>query len=59
VATVFGHAVHANLADYRAGVAVAPAAAALATTACLTGLRRGTAATALSQESEASDLLAA
>ncbi|OPG07930.1 hypothetical protein B1L11_29295 [Microbispora sp. GKU 823] len=35
VATVFGHAVHADVADYRAGLAVALAAAVLATAACL------------------------
>ena len=59
VATVFGHAVHADVADYRAGLAVALAAAALATVACLTGLRRSTAATGSNQESEAVDMLAA
>ncbi|MQY09965.1 hypothetical protein SRB5_00690 [Streptomyces sp. RB5] len=45
VATVFGHAVHADVADYRAGLA----AAVLATAACLTGLRRGTATNQASQ----------
>jgi MFS family permease len=56
VATVFGHAVHADVADYRAGLAVALAAAVLATVSCLTGLRRGT-ATDPNQSSQASEAL--
>ncbi|NEC68842.1 MFS transporter [Streptomyces sp. SID9727] len=43
VATVLGRSVHPDVADYRAGLAVALTAAVLATVTCLTGLRRGAA----------------